>query len=114
MDNLTKHDEFVQGLRDLAKFYETHPACPLPDFFTGFTIYETNKEALSAIAREFGDCEKVFSENAFRLVKEFSPSVKLKTFSSREKVCEQGKVGEKTVDVMEWVCGSILDGWVTK
>jgi hypothetical protein len=114
MENLTKHDEFVQGLLALAYFYQSHPNCPLPDFFTDFTIYEGDKEALSAIARELGTCDKVFNETTFKLVKTFSPSIRLQTFSSREKVCEQVKVGEKTVDIMEWRCGSILAGEVTK
>jgi hypothetical protein len=114
MDNLTKHDEFVQGLRALADFYETRPNLALPEYFHGFTIYGVDKEELSAIAREFGACEKVVTEKVFQLVKSFSPSVQLKTYTSRDKVCEQVKVGEKTVDIMEWRCGSILAGEVTK
>lgn len=134
MPNPTHHD-YVQGLRELADFYEAHPEVPLPIYSSNFTIFaktynfaekQEAKAVVIAAARAFGHAEKTYTQTGFELKKEFSGGINLTVHSEREVVCTPVVVGKETipgrvepaiperyipervVDKIEWKCDSLL------
>jgi hypothetical protein len=129
------HAEFVQGLRELAQFYEDHLEVKLPQYSSHFSVFaneylygskEEAKETVIAAAKAFGHSEKIYSQESFQLVKEFTGGIKLTVLTDRKVVCTPVVVGKKTipgrvepavaeryipeatVDEIEWKCESIL------
>lgn len=94
---LTAQQRFSEGLRELADFYDAHPEVKAPYTGTNFTIFGITKEDLPIYARAFGKAEKCFDAYSFQLSKSFGYEMKLRTYSSREEVCERVKIGEKVV-----------------
>ena len=134
MPNPTHHD-YVQGLRELADFYEAHPEVSLPLYSSDFTIFaktynfaekQEAKAVVIAAARAFGHAEKTYTRTDFQLKKEFSGGISLTVHSEREVVCTPVVVGKETipgrvepatperyiaervVDKIEWKCDSLL------
>lgn len=129
------HAEFAQGLRELADFYLAHPEVKLPQYSSDFTIFanewlygskEEAKEVVILAAKAFGRAEKVYSQENFKLQKEFAGGVKLTVQTDRKVVCTPVVVGKKQipgqvipaeperyvpayeVDDVEWKCDSLL------
>lgn len=129
------HQEFVQGLRELADFYEAHPEVKLPSYSSSFTVYATSwlfsskeeaKEVVITAAKAFGHAEKVYSQEGFELKKEFSGQITLTVQTERSTVCRAVVVGKKRIpsqvipaeperyipereeDQVEWKCESLL------
>ena len=111
-------DEFVQGLRDMADFFENSGA-PVPE--SGVTVYlwETSVEATRARAIQMAPCEKIYSDSSFYLVREFGPH-RLEAVWNREQVCDRVQVGTTHVPayvveahdepVYEWDCNKAILG----
>ena len=91
----------------MADFYEANPDFPSPGVIHT-NVCTVNKERMAELARMLGSFDKKLDHQYFNLVKSFSSVVVLDVFAPRDKVCEYVKVGEKTVDILEWRCGSIL------
>ena len=123
---------YIQGLREIAKFYEDHPETPLP--YEGnicpFTIFDASVQHIAAAAKAFGKADKIYGEDHFELVKTFPSGIVLRFWTSRENVCEKVVVGTKLVpevhlpavpakdaytipakteEVVEWRCKPIMD-----
>ena len=72
-----RNEEYAQGLRLLADFYEQHPEIQLPlldtvrtgdkDYeFTGVSIYNVDSmEQMRAIVRALGSCRKEYRDDGF-------------------------------------------------
>lgn len=120
--------EYADSLRLIADFFDTHTEFSPP---TGAEKIEDchvySKHQLSALARALGDCEKQFDvdfKGAFALVHKFG-SIEYRSVQTRETVCKRVVVAVKHVEklvipqtvieahdeeVIEWDCGSILEG----
>ena len=109
--------EYVDGLRQLADFYELHPDLKFAHE-EGVTVYgyHTKEDAL-AVASILGNCKKKFDGEAFFLVKGFGP-FELKFYFAREQICERIVVRTETIpeyvipahtkDIVEWKCNPLL------
>jgi hypothetical protein len=106
----------LNDVRAVLDWLEAHPEVPLPYDIDcgGFMISSVNlKEELQQLAREFGECEKEFSDDSFRLRKRFGTS-SLYAFTERKEVCERVVVGTEEVpervqpaytrEIVEWRC----------
>lgn len=124
------HEEYAEGLREVASFIESHPEIPLPsDTLTCYSL--TNKKIAAVTARALsqgGRCDKVYEDSLLRLKRTFG-AIEVEYLGMRQNVCEQVKVGTRVVPeryvppqpateavvvpeheepVYEWVCGSLL------
>jgi hypothetical protein len=95
---LTNHQEFAQGLREVASFLESHPEVELPESTLHcYRLY--NKEVAATTARALsqgGRCDKVYEDTLVRLKRSFGP-ITLEYLGTRSNVCEQIRVGTKIV-----------------
>jgi len=111
--------QILNDVRTLIDWLEAHPEITIPyDFENGFMLSSVNtRDELIAVAREFKECEKVFSNDSFYLHKRFGQA-SLYAFTSRTEVCERVVVGSEEVaervipahvrDVVEWRCAEPL------
>ena len=129
MSNPT-HAEFVQGLKELAEFYESHPEVDLPErklsiYYFAYSAQDKilARDKMIATARAMGHASKDYAGDYFFLRKEFSGGVELAACISRETVCEPVVVGyvdepekvipeqvvpARRVPKIEWACGKSL------
>lgn len=125
----TTHAEFIQGLRELADFYEAHPEVKLPHA-AQLSIFSWDKDQAVAdavrCAHAFGHAEKSYSSDYFRMVRKFPGGVSLEFCTDRQTVCTPVVVGtkvepahtipaqeerfipERVVEQIEWRCQSLL------
>jgi hypothetical protein len=119
-DNSDDRLQKLNDVRDVLDWLEAHPQVPLPyDIgYGGFLIASVNlKGELQQLAREFGECEKEFSQDSFYLRKRFGTS-SLYAFTARQEVCERVVVGVEQVpeeirpayqrEIVEWRCNEPL------
>src|SRR6185436_6909693 len=101
---------FVQGLRDLAAFIETHPGVQCPRYHT-FNVFLNTREEVSQHARQ-ASWEKVYNDHWFSLRKEFGSDIILDVNADRGTVCRRVVTGTRlipaqeahVVDEVQWVC----------
>lgn len=128
MHDVTKHGDFIQGLRDLAQFIEDHPelSLPLAATFTNYG-YDSKAEA-SMLAAAMRPCKKDYQDTLFSLIKEFGPH-SLRFVFMRNEVCEPVVIGKRIIpaveakmvpaklieaqpereeEIVEWRCGTSL------
>ncbi len=107
---------FIQGLRDLASFYDAHPQVP-PPYQHQVMVFTDDKATLAAIAKA-GNWEKVWSDSWFSLKKAFGESLLLEIYVDRSVVCRKVVTGTRVVpatpateereeEVTEWVCDDV-------
>ena len=124
------HSEWIQGLRDLADFMETHPEIGTPSCTTMVHCWPDApniKERMAEIARIPGgwikDVDQSENYASYRLERKFG-SMLLSVTAWRDEVCERVQVGtkiqearpqtvlpatpEKEVPVYEWHCSPLL------
>ena len=118
--DLTEHEKFALGLRQLANFYEAHPEIPLP--YQDLHSYSLDtKDDAAMLAKALGTFEKKYSDDLLIVSKKFQ-SVNLKFYLTRDSVCTARVVGKKIepevyipsqhipareVDVIEWDCHAL-------
>lgn len=128
---MDKRQEFINGLRAVADFYENNPAAHFDGMQLSISMYaweEDAKSAIAATAKAMGKCEKEYDENNFTVRKNFSEIVSLGVFAPRAKVCTPVVVGTKVIpehvvpataethvperveNVIEWRCEPLLAG----
>ena len=89
---------FIQGLRDLADFYERHPGVYYDGMHINLNMYIAGREALAtliATARAFGHCHKTYDERTLTLSRPFGSQLTLAVFARRERVCRRVVTGER-------------------
>lgn len=124
---LSEVQQFIQGLRELADFYERYQGTPLPPtYLRYFGIYgDASPAQLVQIAKAPGatKTEKEYSGRDFRLKKIFSGEVVLSFSLNREQVCSKRVTGTREVpetvipakvvaahteEIVEWDCHPLL------
>jgi hypothetical protein len=115
---MSRRQQFIKGLRDIAALYEREVLLPLPTDTT-FNIFP-EREMLPIIAHALGKCEKdVLSDEWFMLRRSFGSLLKIEANWNRKEVCTRIVVGteqvtekvpisfeERTVtkEIVEWHC----------
>ena len=123
-----EREDFIEGLRDLADFYEERALLPVPTHIATFSLpYCNSKEELVQMALLFKPCEKDFTGSFKRINRKFGP-LTLQAAAWRGDVCERVVTGTRTVaeqitpaqeveivpeheeDIVEWKCPDSLLG----
>ena len=113
--------EYANGLRAIATWYENHPEIPVPvPEIQVLHMGEETKDMAVGIARALGHCDKDYGASIFYLIREFG-GIKLKFAFWRSTICTRRVVGtrieparpatpEREVEIIEWDCPeSLLD-----
>ena len=108
MSTLTREQNLIAGLRAMADFYEANPGFKCPSSKYTATAWAKDKADYAEKAKMLGDAEMKLDDKWCNLIKSFSPVVELVLFIKLEQVGEYVKVGEKTVDVLEWRLQPVL------
>lgn len=130
-------DEMIAGLRKMADWLENTPVeMPVPASLVGSVYTGAMHDSrgirhmmdstigMALIANAAGDVDKEVNSQLFKLVKDFGGGVKVEWVAYREAVCERVVVGtkivpaepervvaavpERTEEVVEWKCPSLL------
>jgi hypothetical protein len=116
----TEHQQYADGLRQLANWYEAHPEIPLPLLEVNNYAVDSKDEA-GALAKALGTFKKRYTDDLLIVNKMFG-SINVQFFFTREKVCTARVVGKKyepevvipariipgrEVDVIEWDCHAL-------
>ena len=120
---MSERTDFINGLRDLADFYEARPELQLPQSMLADIWYHRGETPIEEVARQMGKAEKVDADNLFILRRNFGP-IRLDANFYREDVCERIVTGTTLVEepimvpagthivekeVVEWKCPKIFD-----
>lgn len=116
MEESKRRRMFIQGLRDMADFFENHPDLKFPHY-SGLNVFVNTREEIAEIARQ-STWSKVYAGHWFCLRKQFGSDLTLEINISREEVCRKVVTGTRVVpampampateetveEVTEWVC----------
>lgn len=115
---MTEHERLdaIQGLRDMADFFDANPRIPPPRWQT-LNVPCESREDLAELAR-MTSWTKTYSEYYFALQKKFGGNLTLDVYVPREQVCRKVVTGtkvipaveaqpEREVEVTEWVCEDV-------
>ena len=114
------NQEYANGLRMLADWYEGHPEAPQPYESHLLTFNTGSREGVQRVLQAFGGSwDKEAASGLMYFRSTFGP-FKLKMYIGQEAVCTRRLVGVKTlparpaepereVPVYEWDCRSILE-----
>jgi hypothetical protein len=83
---------FIEGLRAVAQFYETHPEAWYDGIHLTLNMYlwgRKTREILARTVRAFGQCTKSYDDTNITVSKKFSEQVTLSIFAARAKVCRR-------------------------
>jgi hypothetical protein len=126
--DITPRKEFVEGLRELARIFET-TELQLPRWAQDITVflYSNNvKQEMARSAHFIGRADKDYSDEVFQLTKKLGNLLTLRIMANREEVCERVVVGKKfepehvipakeeqfvparEIEVVEWRCTPLL------
>jgi len=103
-------EEFINGLREVARFLERHPEMPTPTCPLTVNVFVDTKEELAALAR-FGPWQKKGDDNYFYFTRDIG-ALSYDVNINRKKICHRVVVGtevvpaqpEKIVEKVQWVC----------
>jgi len=107
--------EYVESLRKVADWFESHPEVKPPHDADEIGLYNIHSRAeMETVARAFGSCEKEYTDSGYFKLKKKVGDIEIVAVASREQVCNRKIVGSKfipeqviparTVDVVEWEC----------
>lgn len=110
IEDVERREQFIQGLRNMAAFFENHPGVAVPHYNT-FSVFVDKREELVEQAK-ITSWKKVYNEQWFSLVKEFGGGVELHVNADRTTVCTRKVIGKKIVparaehevEEVEWIC----------
>jgi hypothetical protein len=96
---MTAHEAYANGLREMADWIESHPEFALPstDLYN-YALY--TKEEAKALLSALKPCSKDYSDDLFYIRRKFGP-VTLSFAFYRKEICIRRKVGEKVVPKQE-------------
>ena len=104
---------FVQGLRDLAAFIESHPGVTCPKYAVMNAFVNTRDEIVANA--KAATWEKVYNGEWFYLHRSFGEDVSIDITAERSTVCRKVVTGskvikaqpERTIETCEWVCEDV-------
>lgn len=111
---------FIDGLRNLADWFEAHPTVqlPIPSKLT-ISPPDEGKAAVAVMARLLSPCAKEMDNNLLTLVKSFPGNIQLRVLYWRDKVCKRRVTGTQEVpaqlipahteEIVEWDCTPLLE-----
>src|SRR5207249_1104216 len=117
---MTNREKYIQGLRDIADFFESRPDLPIPDCGEDFHIWEKSLTTARERGLQMSPCEKKYiGDSYFELLRQFGPHT-VRCVWDRDDVCERVQVGTKHVPeyvvkahdepVYEWNCSKPILG----
>jgi len=106
--------EYAENLRLVADWFETHPEVAPPHDADEIGLYNVHTRAqMEIVARNFGSCEKEYTEGQFKLKKKVG-LITIKAVATRSEVCKKKIVGARVVpetvipshveEIVEWEC----------
>jgi len=97
-----EREDFIQGLRDLADWYEASTEVRAP-WYLGIRIYLDDKEEARAVAKSSqGGIDKIYDDGNLSLRKEFGGVVRFSAVADRKDVCTAKVVGTEEVEVTDY------------
>ena len=97
-----EREEFIQGLRDLADWYENSTEVKAP-WYHGVSIYLTDKDEARAVAKSSeGGIDKIYMDGDLTLRKEFGSIIRFSARADRKDVCTAKVVGTEEVEVPDY------------
>ena len=130
MSTERRRRQFIAGLRAVANFYEENPGAWYDGMHLTLNMYVWGRSArkiLAAMARLFGQCNKVYDDNNITVSRQFSEQVTVAVFAPRAKVCRRVVLGTRisparivpateeicipasSVEIVEWRCDPLLE-----
>jgi hypothetical protein len=95
-------EDFIQGLRDLADWYEASTEVKAP-WYLSASIYMDDKEEARAVAKSSqGGIDKIYMDGDLTLRKEFGDVVRFSARADRKTVCTAKVVGTEEVEVPDY------------
>ncbi len=116
-EQIDRRRRFIDGLRELAIFMETHPDVEAPAYSV-LNVFVHEREELARMAAG-ASWEKVYMDDYFVLRRSFAgDDIQLDLTASRDQVCRKVVKGmriipatpEHEVEDVEWVCDEPLLG----
>lgn len=107
-----RRKDFIAGLVNLAAFLKSRPELPVP-LNLWATVYLTADEFRDA-QQHMGSYIKSPLDDIYGIEKHFPGKVAYRLITARANVCTKRVVGtrtipERTEELVEWDCGSILE-----
>jgi hypothetical protein len=102
MNHERRRRHFIDGLRAVADFYETHPDAYYDSMHLTINMYvwgSAARETLARVARVFGHCKKIYDDTNITISRQFTKQVTVAVFAPRVRVCRP----------IEWQCDPLLD-----
>jgi hypothetical protein len=92
--------QFIEGLRAVAAFYETHPEACYDGMHLTLNMYVWGRAARKVLietAKAFGQCRKEYDESNVTISRQFGDQVTLAVFAPRARVCRRVVLGARIV-----------------
>ncbi len=121
-----RRQQFIAGLRAVAKFYEENPTACYDGMHLTLNMYvwgSSARQVLAQAARAFGQCQKVYDDHNLTVSRQFSEQVTVAVFAPRAKLCRRVVIGERVlpartipelhipaarIEIVEWQCDPLL------
>lgn len=104
--------EYVQGLREMADWIESHPSYREGGYWmhSGHVVFDfVDADKLAEKARAFGTADKYADDDSIGLERRFGPH-KVVMYTPRDETCERIQVGTETKTVTKTVPVEELNG----
>jgi hypothetical protein len=113
------NQEYANGLRAAADWYELHPEVKIPQSQVENCLVKDKDDAV-LVVKALGNCDKNYSAALLTIMKEITPGFFLKFVFWRNAVCERVVTGkttiaahtkqipEEVIEEVEWRCAPIL------
>lgn len=129
MTNSERRRQFIEGLREVARFYEENPDAWYDGIPITLNMFIWGREARDVLARTvkvLGSCTKNYDDTNMTVSKKFTNQVTLSVFAPRAKVCRRVIVGTRILparivpasvelrlpayaeEMVDWECDSLL------
>lgn len=100
MTNSERRRQFIEGLREVARFYEENPDAWYDGIPITLNMFIWGREARDILARTvkvLGSCSKNYDDTNMTVAKKFTNQVTLSLFAPRAKVCRRVILGTRTL-----------------
>lgn len=90
------NQELIDGLKSLAKWYESHPDAPVSFSAPTFYVWADDAEHFAKCVKMIGPCTKRESNGYFDVFRMFGP-IELQAIIPRGQICDKVSLGTKTI-----------------